>query len=96
MPHMLGDAPIQDEYKEKMNHLARVLDQFFNGEARGADRKTGFIIMVYPFGALAEGDARCNYISNGADRRDVVSLMKEMIARFEGQPEVKTRMELPT
>jgi hypothetical protein len=27
-------------------------------------------------------------MSNGADRRDVVTLMKEMIARFEGQPEV--------
>jgi hypothetical protein len=27
-------------------------------------------------------------MSNGADRKDVVTLMKEMIARFEGQPEV--------
>ena len=45
--------------------------------------------MVYPFGNLASGDARCNYISNGADRKDVVALMKEMIARFGGQPEMK-------
>jgi hypothetical protein len=28
-------------------------------------------------------------MSNGADRRDIVTLMKEMIARFEGQPELK-------
>jgi hypothetical protein len=30
-------------------------------------------------------------VSNGADRQDVVTLMKEMIARFEGQPEVTGR-----
>jgi hypothetical protein len=42
--------------------------------------------MVFPFEGF---DGRCNYISNGADRRDIVLLMKEMIARFEGQPEVK-------
>lgn len=36
-------------------------------------------------------DGRCNYISNGADRNDVVVLMKEMIARFEGQPKMSGR-----
>ena len=29
-----------------------------------------------------------NYISN-ADRADVVTLLKEQLARFEGQPEMK-------
>lgn len=82
----LGDAPIEKDYLEKMNHLARALDEFFNGKAKGAERKTGFCLMVYDFG---EGPGRCNYISNGADRKDVVTLMKEMIARFEGQPEIK-------
>lgn len=86
--HPLGDAPIQEEYRQMMLAISRGLDQFFNGEAKGAARKTGFVLMVYPFGNLADGDARCNYISNGADRRDVVTLMKEMIARFEGQPEI--------
>jgi hypothetical protein len=42
--------------------------------------------MVFPYG---DHSGRCNYISNGADRKDVVTLMKEMIARFEGQPEMK-------
>ena len=41
--------------------------------------------MMFPYG---DTTGRCNYMSNGADRRDVVTLMKEMIARFEGQPEV--------
>jgi hypothetical protein len=89
MTEKLGDQPIQPEFYERMNAIARILDEGFNGEAKGKDRKTGFIIMVYPFDNLAQGDARCNYISNGADRRDVVTLMKEMIARFEGQPEQK-------
>jgi hypothetical protein len=44
--------------------------------------------MVFPFG---DRTGRCNYISNGADRRDIVTLMKEMIGRFEGQPEMKGR-----
>lgn len=86
---MLGDKPIEPKYHAVMNALARGIDEILNDDAKGADRKNGFVLMVYPFGNLAEGDARCNYISNGADRRDVVVLMKEMIARFEGQPEMK-------
>ena len=84
--HQLGDAPIEDEYIEKMNAVASILDDLFNGDAKGKDRKTGFILMVFPFN---EHEGRCNYISNGADRRDVVTLMKEQIARFEGQAEIK-------
>lgn len=82
----LGDQPIQPELYERMNAIARVLDVFLNGKAKGFDRPNGFVLMVFPFGSLAEGDARCNYISNGADRTDVVALMKEMIGRFETQP----------
>jgi hypothetical protein len=85
-PEMLGDAPIGDEYIEMMNVIAQALDGMFNGNARGDDRKTGFVLMVFPF---ADQSGRCNYISNGAGRRDIVVLMKEMIARFEGQPEIK-------
>jgi hypothetical protein len=84
----LGDRPIQQEYYEKMNHVAAALDKVFNEGSKGNARKTGFVLMIYPFGNLEKGDARCNYISNGADRKDVVALMKEMIARFEGQPEM--------
>jgi hypothetical protein len=45
--------------------------------------------MVYSYGEAENGS--CNYISNGASRRDVVLLMKEMIARFEGQPKISGR-----
>lgn len=82
----LGDGPLEPEYAEKMTALAQALNEIFNGELKGPDRTTGFVLMVFPFG---DRSGRCNYISNGADRVDVVTLMKEMIARFEGQPEVR-------
>ncbi|MCH7911305.1 MAG: hypothetical protein IIB38_17025 [Candidatus Hydrogenedentes bacterium] len=85
MSKILGDSPIEDEYLEKMNNVAKVLNLFFNGTAKLKDRKTGFVLLVFPFG---EVEGRCNYISNGADRRDIVVMMKEQIARFEGQAEI--------
>jgi hypothetical protein len=64
-----------------MNRLAGALDEAFNGVAKGNDRKTGSVLLVFPFGA---DDGRCNYISNGAAREDIVMMLKEQIARFEG------------
>jgi hypothetical protein len=87
MANKLGDQPIQPEFYERMNQLATILDVAFNEGTKGKARKTGFVLLVYPFGNLEKGDARCNFISNGADRKDLVVLFKEMIARFEGQPE---------
>lgn len=86
MTHTLGDAPIEPEFIEMMNKVAAGLDRIFNGEARGDERQTGFVLLVFPFG---EKEGRCNYISNGADRKDIVTMMKEQIKRFEGQPEMK-------
>ena len=85
----LGDAPIQEKYRAMMNAVAQALDTTFNGDAKGVAKETGFVLMLFPYGDVA--GARCNYISNGADRSDVVILMKEMIARFEGQPEITGR-----
>lgn len=82
----LGDAPIEAEYREKMAAIATALDELFNGPVKGPARKTGFVLLVFPFGA---GDGRCNYISNGADRKDIVTMFKEQIKRFEGQPEME-------
>jgi hypothetical protein len=86
MTERLGDAPIEAAYIEKMNAVAAALDEIFNLGARGKDREVGFVLLVFPFG---EKEGRCNYISNGADRRDIVTLMKEQIKRFEGQPEME-------
>lgn len=86
-PYQLGDAPLQREYNDKMRHLAGALDEFWNGDVKGPDRETGFVLLVFAFGDKPA--SRCNFISNGADREDIVALFKEMIARFEGQPESK-------
>ena len=77
--HDLGDAPIEARYHDMMNAVAQTLNEAFNGDLKGNDRTTGFVLMVFPLGSH---DGRCNYISNGADRNDVVTLMKEMIQRF--------------
>lgn len=75
----LGDGPVEDAYVEKMNTIARGLDEIFNGDKQGDERSTGFVLLVFPFNS---SDGRCNYISNGADRDDVVRLMEEQIKRF--------------
>lgn len=85
--HTLGDAPIEAQYIELMNKLARFIDQRFNGLAKGPSRKTGFVLLVFPFGENDGG--RCNFISNGADRADLAVLFKEMSARMAGMPESK-------
>lgn len=84
---MLGDAPVEERYRAQMQHLARALDRYFNGEKRGEDRETGFVLLVFPVG---DREGRCNFISNGADRANIVSLFREMIARFEGATLVET------
>lgn len=86
MTEGLGDAPIESQHREKMEVVARTLDEFFNGDTRGPDRPVGFVLLVFPFG---DRSGRCNYLSNGADRRDIVTLFKEQIRRFEGQPDVE-------
>lgn len=87
-PERLGDAPIEARHIEQMNALARSLDREFNGEARGQDRPFGFVLLVFPF---RDHSGRCNFISNGANRKDLVVLFKEMISRFEGMPETSGR-----
>lgn len=86
MAEQLGDQPIEDEYRAKMNAIAEALDRTFNGDKRGKDKKVGFVLLIFEYG---EKEGRCNYISNGADRRDIVTLFKEQIKRFEGQPEIE-------
>jgi hypothetical protein len=80
----LGEQPIEAEHRERMNVVALTLDEFFNADRN--NRKTGFVLLVFPYG---NQNGRCNYISNGADRKDIVTLFKEQIARFEGQPEME-------
>lgn len=75
-------GPIEETYKAQMTALARVIDEFLNGDVTKSERKTGFCILMFPFGDREE--SRINYISN-AERKDMLTAMKELIARFEGR-----------
>lgn len=85
-------AEIDAAYRDLMNAIARTIDEAFNGPARGKGRKIGFTLLVYPFGVTDQ--ARCNFISNGANRQDIAVLFREMAARFEGQAEPSDGQEL--
>jgi hypothetical protein len=74
----LGDQPIEPHLHEMMNALAKGLDDVLNAGER--PKKNGFVLMVFPFEGF---EGRANYISN-AHRADVVVLLKEQLARFEG------------
>lgn len=72
--------PLEPRYEKTMMKLGARL-----GEILGPD--TGFVLLVFPF---ESDEGRCNYISN-ARREDVKTLLKEQLARFEGQPYIRGR-----
>jgi hypothetical protein len=82
--HQLGDAPIEERYRAQMNAIAEALDDVFNPGQKAPNKTVGFVLLTFQYGSH---EGRCNFISNGADRKDIVTLFREMIARFEGQPE---------
>jgi hypothetical protein len=81
MTERLGDAPIEPAYREQMKVLAKTIDEYLNPDG---EKRNGFIIMMFP---LNDHGGRTNYISN-ANRADVVTMLKEQIKRFEGQPDL--------
>ncbi len=83
---MSTHGPIQEEQRVTMNALAHTLDHIFNppplpGLPR--TKKVGFVLLTAYFGQIDDG--RVNYISNG-ERADMVAMLRELLARFEGQP----------
>jgi hypothetical protein len=77
-PDTLGDAPIEEKHREQMHDLAEFLDQLLNPDLE--NKTTGFVLMMFP---MSGHKGRCNYISNGR-REDVVRLLRDQLARFEG------------
>lgn len=74
------DDEITDEFRALMKKVAGGLDQIFNG---GKDYKdVCFVLLSCHF----DTTDRVNYISNGR-RSDIIVMLKELLARFEGQPE---------
>ena len=64
--------------KDIMQSVARNVD----GALNPAGKRNGFVVLVFPLNQ-SEG-ARTNYVSN-CDREDIITAMKEIIARFEGR-----------
>lgn len=84
MENELGDGPLQIQYRQEMQDIAKAIDKYLNGKLKGNNRVTGFVLLVFPFG---EKEGRCNYISNGADRDDIIKLLEEQASRFKAQKE---------
>lgn len=76
----IGSGPIEPEYVAQMTAVAHTLDALFNKGLKGPQRTTGFVLLVFPFG---EKEGRCNYISNGADRQDIIKLLREQANRLD-------------
>lgn len=74
--------PVSDKYRGDMNAIAQALDELFNDDA--GPKKVCFMLLVTEFGKTEGG--RVNYIANGA-RDDCHAMLKELLARWEGQPE---------
>jgi hypothetical protein len=77
----IGSGPIEERYRREMGALAHMIDDYFNPDT---DRKTGFVLMVFPFNIYG----RCSYISN-ADRNDIINVLKQQLAYFSGQPDIE-------
>ena len=75
-----GPNPIDPRYAKRMVRLAKYLDSQFNGLTKGPKRKTGFVLLCFPYQKDDSGPV--NYISNGVDRHDVARLFEEQIYRL--------------
>lgn len=83
---MTSDNEIEKQHRDLMNDLAHGLDQLFNGDAKER-RRICFVLLVTEFENMK---GRVNYIGNG-QREDIIVMLKEILARFEGQPEARGR-----
>ena len=80
----LGDGPVDQKFVNVMHTLAHAVDHLLNGTRE--PKPNGFILIVFPFSEVGDR-GRANYISN-AKRDQVVTMLKQQIARFEGMPDV--------
>jgi len=66
-----------------MQNMARVIDYTLNGKDTPKDQKHyGFALLVYPFGEIDR--SHINYVGTG-ERGDVLTALKELVARWEGR-----------
>jgi hypothetical protein len=58
--------------------VARALDQIFN-KGTEDDPKVGFIVLMFPYD---DRSGKCNYVSNGASKHDIIRMFKYQINRL--------------
>lgn len=86
---MSTHGPIDPAWADTMRGLMAVLDDTFNHGLKPPNKKVGIVLLMFEYGD-ADGK-RTNYISNGADRADMIKLFRELADRFEGtHPEEQT------
>lgn len=85
MAPRIGDSPIEPRLTARMNMLALDIEAALNEGAGGDLREWDYVLIVFPHPGH-EGSV--NYISN-ADRTTIVALLKQQLARLEGQPDVE-------
>lgn len=71
------------DQNEFMRSVAAGLDEVLNPGLKGNDRKIGFALLTFEFGAKPS-HGRVNYIGNG-DRSDMRAALNELLARWDGQ-----------
>ncbi len=78
---MTKDTEMETAVRSSANRLAGAID---------AALPDGYLFALIISLPSADGSGRANYISN-IDRADMVCLLREMVARLEGQPEIEGR-----
>ena len=83
-----GEMPPQN-LRDFLNSIAYALDEILNGKGvvqNKSMRKNGFVLLTFPY---EDDSGRCNYISNGARREDIMRMFRMQIETFEQQIEAE-------
>ena len=76
---------VEGPFAEVLSAVMSVADEAFNGrrppDAKPDWREVGIVILTFAYGDKTSGVA--NYISNGADRTDMIRFLRETADRFE-------------
>lgn len=70
------DNPIPEHLREVMNNVARLIDGAIHEATRRYDKRVGFVLFTFDFGA----GGNLSYISN-AEREDVLDTLEEFLRR---------------
>jgi hypothetical protein len=85
----MKEEPIQEEYRAMLQAVAQALDEFFNPDLD--NKRVAFALLIAPFEGAQGG--RVNYVAN-ADRKDVMKILEELLARWKGMSGHQGRLSI--